>query len=66
MKRDTQEMETAASRKFYLPLSPLRRFYLFLRFLLCTTHNSKSHTALLKIRYKNFVQIFLYFLAWAH
>jgi hypothetical protein len=52
MKRGTQEMETAVSREFHLPLSALRRFYLLLCFLLCTTHNSKSHAALLKFSIK--------------
>jgi hypothetical protein len=61
MKRGTQEMETAVSRKFHLPLSPLRRFCLFLRFLLCTTHNSKSHAALLKFVTKIAFQWFFNF-----
>jgi hypothetical protein len=61
LKRGTQEMETAASRKFHLPLLPLRRFYLFLRFLVCTTHNSKSHAALLKFVIKIAFKMFFIF-----
>ena len=61
MKRGTQEMKTAVSRKFHLPLSPMRRFYLFLRFLLFTTHNSKSHAALLKFLIKTAFKLFFNF-----
>lgn len=61
MKRGTQEMKTAVSRKFHLPLSPLRRFYLFLRFLLCTTHNSKSHAAIIKFFIKAAFKLFFNF-----
>ena len=61
MKRGTEEMETAVSRKFHLPLSPLRRFYLFLPFLLCTTHNSKSHATLVKFVIKISFKLFFNF-----
>jgi len=61
MKFGTQEMKTAVSRKFHLPLSPLRRLYLFLLFLLCTTHNSKSHAALLKFFIKTAFKFFFNF-----
>jgi hypothetical protein len=61
LKRGTQEMETAMSREFHLSLSPLRRFYLFLRFLLCTTHNLKSHSASLKFFIKISLKLFFNF-----
>ena len=61
LKRGKQEIKTAVSRKFCLPLSPLRRFYLFLRFPFCTINNSKSHAALLKFFIKTAFKLYFNF-----
>ena len=59
MKRGTQEMETAVSRKFHLPLVAIVSILFIFAFSVMYDTQFKISCSLTKIRYKNCVQMVL-------